>query len=1589
MAEGKKGMDKAAQAYFDSLAAELDRAYDIANRARRKRLDPAPYVEITPASDVAARVEGIVGPKGIAGLIRQLEGEGHSRSTIAHMVVEKIAGSEFDCGIGKSDRRALIGQAVRTGVGILTEGVLVAPTEGISGFEIRQNPDGSDYLAIFFAGPIRSAGGTVAALAVVLGDVARKMLGVGDFRPTDTWVERYVEEITVYGTRSAHLQYKPSDDEIRHLVRSCPVCIDGDPTEKDEVAVNRDVPGIGTNRVRSGIALVICEGIAQKAAKVSKYTKKIKLDWNWLEPLIKVARKEGAAQPKPDFRYLEESVAGRAVFSYPSTKGGWRLRYGRSRASGIMGKAVHPASMIILDSFLAIGTQMKVERPGKSTVVTSCDSILGPVVKLSDGSVAEVRSEEEAKSLVPKVKSVLFLGDMLVSVGDFLKSNHPLIPGAWCEERFELEAKKAGAGAVKRDLSAGEAVALCRKHNLPLHPRYTYFWHDISQDELLALASWLRTGKPNWGLLRLESLELESSPAKSALESLCVPHSVDGGRVRIGGEHAYALLKTLGILVDRKITGEGFDAKFDAKKGVLENLSDVSGMRIMPKCPTYIGSRMGRPEKARERKMKKSVNSLFPVGIFADKNSSVSKSYAKLKSRSEREGRGVDVEVARLRCRSCGNLSISPLCACGGECELVRTCTKCGRNSASEECAHCGAPANFYDRRNVDLVSLFERALSRCALAPSEVPDVKGVAGMMSESKMPEPLEKGVLRARQGVFVFRDGTCRFDATDIPLTHFTPKEMGTAVSRLRELGYLFDKDGKPLEKESQVVPLMPQDIILSDNGAEYLIKVGKFVDDELERIYGMEPYYRMEAKGDLIGRLVIGLSPHTSAGVLARVVGFTPAHVGFAHPYFHTAKRRNCFAGETKIPVLENGEWKITRISELVRNNLKQPQADDFGASYSQAQGLSTLAFNQKSKAFELAKISHVSLHAPRRLVALKTKSGREICVTPDHPFPSRNGKKKALELEEALLPLKFCIPEKDILHFELAGNSDDVMAKLPRDILSHLNKRELAGKLGIGYKTLTNYCYRRSYPLWLAKGFAAATEIEGCRISAKRDTVALPWKISCSEDFMFLIGAYMAEGHARARKGKKGCYQVGFAAQDGEVRRLFARKIKRVFGITPTTSAHAATICSRILHSFFIGLGVGKNAREKSIPGFALSLPKSKARAMLSGLFAGDGSVSLHSTLEVNLSSVSKSMLDQVSFLLSSYGIKHSFSVKDDGKPEHAPLCKIRIFSSHAKRFIDEIGFACGKQRKAKLLAKQWSKRIGQERTDRYGDAYFEDVSVHQTSRIETVYSLTVEPHHTVVADGFVAHQCDGDEDTVILLMDGLLNFSRQFLPESRGGTMDAPLVLTTELDPSEVDDEVHSMEIAGEYPLELYELADRFSPPSELKIDTVKKLLGKPAQYGSLPYTHESSSVSLGPHVSTYLKFSDMAEKVEAQFALQEKLRAVDAADAADRLLLHHFLPDMYGNLRSFSQQEFRCLSCKAKYRRVPLSGKCNSCGGKLLLTINKGGVIKYLKHAEELVERYHLPLYMKQRIELFKKDVHSIFTEEIERQKGLADFM
>ena len=259
---------------------------------------------------------------------------------------------------------------------------------------------------------------------------------------------------------------------------------------------------------------------------------------------------------------------------------------------------------------------------------------------------------------------------------------------------------------------------------------------------------------------------------------------------------------------------------------------------------------------------------------------------------------------------------------------------------------------------------------------------------------------------------------------------------------------------------------------------------------------------------------------------------------------------------------------------------------------------------------------------------------------------------------------------------------------------------------------------------------------------------------------------------------------------------------------------------------------------------------------------------------------------------------------------------------------------------------------------------------------------------------------CDGDEDSMILLLDALVNFSRSFLPESRGGLMDAPLVLSTRIDPNEIDKEAHNLDVAPSYPREFYEATLRFAPPKEVEplMDLVGQRVGSVIQYEGFAFTHDGGDPSAGPTVSTYTQ-GDMAEKVKAQLDLAKKIRAVDVDDVVTRIVVHHLLPDMIGNMKAFSSQQFRCTKCSAKYRRIPLRGKCTkttpapggarkTCGGNLTLTVHQSSVRKYLEMTKEITEEYDVSNYLRQRIALVDEAMRSLFTNDKGQALKLDDF-
>ncbi|MBW2998602.1 DNA polymerase II large subunit, partial [Candidatus Woesearchaeota archaeon] len=110
----------------------------------------------------------------------------------------------------------------------------------------------------------------------------------------------------------------------------------------------------------------------------------------------------------------------------------------------------------------------------------------------------------------------------------------------------------------------------------------------------------------------------------------------------------------------------------------------------------------------------------------------------------------------------------------------------------------------------------------------------------------------------------------------------------------------------------------------------------------------------------------------------------------------------------------------------------------------------------------------------------------------------------------------------------------------------------------------------------------------------------------------------------------------------------------------------------------------------------------------------------------------------------------------------------------------------------------------------------------------------------------------------------------------------------------------------------------------------------------------------------------------------------AVETSGVAELVINKHLLKDLKGNLRKFSMQQFRCTKCNSKYRRVPLSGKCN-CGNKLIFTISQGSVTKYLEPSLNLGTKYQISTYLKQVLDMLKERIDSVFGKEKEKQEGL----
>ena len=906
------------------LEEEVNKLYKIAMDARVKGLDPELEPEIHLAKDVAGKVEGLIGIKGIAKRIQSL-GEQMDRENVAFKIAQEVASGRFGEGLPEEKKADL---AIRAALAILTEGVTAAPLEGIAKVKIKRNEDNSRYLAIYFAGPIRSAGGTEAALTVLITDYVRKELKLSKYKATRQEMKRFVEEIDLYN-RVMHLQSPTTHEQIEFAVEHLPVEVTGESTNPDEVSAFRDLPRIETNSLRGGACLVLNDGIVGRALKILKTVNTVGLTgWDWLKELKVTVKKsndekeDARSKTQPSYGYIKDVIAGRPIFSHPSKPGGFRIRYGHSRNTGLAGIGIHPATMKIVLEFLAPGTHIRTERPGKGSVVMPVDSIEGPTVLLKNGTVMSLHSYEQAEKYHKKIKEILFLGDLLVGFGEFYENNHPLIPSGYVEEWWILHLENRIRTRFNNDLldtakqlnmtverleeflryplktipTQEEALNFSYELLMPLHPKYTYAWHDISFDEFFDLRLQFLTHQINDKEIitkltnNVDAIVLSTEfEAKRILERILLPHTVKSGYIVID-EHNLILEHCL-QLKNKLINPE------EIERTATPPFEHMVPFEIKFKIPIYTGARMGRPEKAKERKMNPPVHSLFPIEMEGGGNSRLI-----LEAGKKNE---IEVTVAHRECLNCNIITHLSSCPkCNKQTHYVNTCKYCGIETEEEFCENCNKPTVKYSTRLINLADEITRVKKN--LGGSIPSNTKGVKKLMNKERLPEILEKGFLRSRHNLNVYKDGTIRFDSTDIPLMHFKPKEANATVEKLIELGYTTDLEGNPLKDDDQILELKIQDVILNLDNGEFLARVANYVDDLLESVYKLPRFYNINRITDLIGHLVIGLAPHTSSGITGRVIGFSSVKGNLAHPYWHAAKRRNCDGDEDAVILMLEG-----------------------------------------------------------------------------------------------------------------------------------------------------------------------------------------------------------------------------------------------------------------------------------------------------------------------------------------------------------------------------------------------------------------------------------------------------------------------------------------------------------------------------------------------------------------------------------------------------------------------------------------------------------------------------------------------------------
>ena len=505
---------------------------------------------------------------------------------------------------------------------------------------------------------------------------------------------------------------------------------------------------------------------------------------------------------------------------------------------------------------------------------------------------------------------------------------------------------------------------------------------------------------------------------------------------------------------------------------------------------------------------------------------------------------------------------------------------------------------------------------------------------------------------------------------------------------------------------------------------------------------------------------------------------------------------SCFDGDETLLVRHHGTPKLVTFEDLW--DLAGGDGRAIGGGVLKPEDLWTWSWLPGEREAEWMPVTTLTKREyESEMVEIRTKMGRRVKVTADHPMIVGNGRDGEIvtTVHAADVCAEHWLPiagggvegHAPATH-SLAGALED---SIPADdVIVRPERREIEALRSVapGERTALLDHPRgqaqrmgdisRSGALRLRESCETGMDLRGATLGTARSGTYVPERLDVNETFWRVLGLYLAEGHVGTDRGRDGAKRkriswsfhpsreehlvsevVGYWASQGVKARVFS---------TPTS--RCVQVSSRILAAWWTEvLGLGRNSYEQRLPNLIWEQSKSRKWALLSGLWEGDGSWSLINggpSIAIEFGTVSDELADGVARLLGDLGVVCAWQRGRTSMSTKETHWLTVSGADQVERAIQLVPEA-DRAGVIKSLRRQ-AKRIRPTGFRRFGDSAIGWVRVREARKSKwrgSVYSLEVPGSQTVATSGgLIAHNCFPKDVSALKMLAGNSGYHFQLL---------------------------------------------------------------------------------------------------------------------------------------------------------------------------------------------------------------------------------